>query len=188
MSLASPLLAQGTEVPARAARAQSFGLLFAALVCLVMLQVRMKRRKHTGESRLAESLAAAFHGGIFTDDEARRPGLPLWCLWIDPEEPEEPEPEAEQIVSRYRLLGYSPETAQPQASVVSIRQFGADPDPFAPLTDEKLTLGIPREFLRERESQEDAASAEPPRAMLDAAAGDEPGEGIPDLDLLACRP
>jgi len=188
MSLASPLLAQETQVHTRAAKAESFGLLLAALVCLVMLQLRMKRRKNTGEGRLAEALRAAFRSEIFAEEDPRRPGLPLWCLWIDPEETAEPEPEAEKIVSKYRLLGYSPQTVQPQLSVVSVRQFGADPDPYAPIRDQELTRGIPMEYLRERESSAEAASGAAHRAMLETAAGDEPGESIPDLDLLACRP
>lgn len=158
----------------QAPRTQSFCLLFLACLCLVALEVKVSRRKDSKQSRLAESLADGLRAGVLDFDEPRRPAAPLWCLWVDPEPEESPEaePAPEQFVSRYRLLGYHEEAPRTEVAVVSIRQFGVDHDPVPFDRNDDLIRGIPREYLK-------------PRALLEAAAGDDPGEGIPDLDLIA---
>ena len=171
---------------AQAATALSCSLLFLACLCLMALERRVRRKKDIQESRLAESLAGAFRAGVFNFDEPRRPAVPLWRLWVDPEEPPEPAPKDEPVVSRYRLLGYSDETAEPDEAVVSVRQFGIAHDPVPAGNEEALTRGIPREYLKP-EHVVWRASSDASSALVEPAAGDDPRECVPQLDMLACN-
>jgi len=164
-------------------RATSFGLLFAACICLAALEWKVLRRRNNKQSRLAETLSGAVRSGILTEEEPRRPAVPLWCLWVEPEAPEQ-EPEPEKMMSRYRLVGYHPDEPEPaDVPVVTIRQIGAGPDPTALVTDEELIRGIPPEFLNRRQESSAGPPQEAPAALLEGATGGDPEKGLRDLDL-----
>jgi hypothetical protein len=170
---------------AQPGRAASFGLLFVACLCLAALEWKVLRRRNNKQSRLAETLSEAVRSGILAEEEPRQPAAPLWSLWKEPE-PCDAVTEPEKMMSRYRLVGYhpgEPETAT-DVPVVTVRQIGG-PDPNAPLTEDELIRGIPREFLNLRPESSDAPPPEPPTALLETAAVSDPATDFRDLDLAA---
>jgi hypothetical protein len=149
-------------------KAASFGLLLAACLCLVALELKLHRRKTDDEGRLAETLAGALRAGVLGLDQPVSAPVPVWRIWDEPRVPAAP-PESGQMLSRYRLLGYSGESSDDPfaARVVSIRILGVEVDPFAPVSEISSALRW----------------TGPQRALAEPATGDDPREGIPDLDL-----
>jgi hypothetical protein len=163
-------------------RVQSIGLLFAACLCLAVLEMRTRRRSTGRNDRLATALADALRRGAleFADGGPRIEG-PIWGYGSEDDEPDEPnEPKTAQTeanVSRYALLAYRADEKSPlEDAVITISYLGGI-DPDAPIRDEQLLLGVPRELIREPRKPDKAVL---PRLALTAGRTDrdDPGDSI----------
>ena len=92
-------------------RLGSFGLLFAACLCLTLLELRVHLRTTGKHRRLAESLTGALRGGALEFSAPPSGNSTIWEAWQDgPDDAEEPEPTTQALVpSRFRVLGYGAE-------------------------------------------------------------------------------
>src|SRR5205814_7569330 len=87
-------------------RAESFGLLFAACLCLVALEMKVVWRSNGRHARLATALAGALRTGTLEFASGTRIERPLWGH-LEIEEPDEPQQDRQQAnFSRYELLAY----------------------------------------------------------------------------------
>jgi hypothetical protein len=167
-------------------RGESFALLFAACLCLIALELKVNRRTNGRHDRLAGVLAGALRGGALDSigEKARFEG-PIWSYAADDEEPEPVEMSLTRVNrSRYQLLAYDvgDEVSQPHGDAkVTVSYLGGGPDPDAPVRDDELLLGVPREFLK-REAREPNRPAKPRLALTTGSTeGHDPGQGIVDL-------
>jgi hypothetical protein len=133
---------------------------------------------------MAVTLATAVRSGILNFDLCRQRVSTLSRLWIDPEEPPPPTSKKDLIVSRYRMLGYHRQPDRSEVAILSIRQFGAAADAGLLTTNQELLYGVPAKYLKPVPAL-DAGSAPSASDLLETAAGNEPREGIDDVDLLA---
>jgi hypothetical protein len=124
-------------------RLLSCGLLVAAIVCLVMLELRVHRRAHGAEERLASALAGALRSGSleFSDHApASRLGR---LLWTEPDEEEEQATERASMPSRYALIAYDRILDETPLNCVT-RLVGAD----TAAVDKDLLRGVPLYLLK----------------------------------------
>jgi hypothetical protein len=154
-------------------RAQSLALLFIACLCLVTLEMKVLRRSTGKQDLQATRLADALRSGVLEfDGGLRTASTSLWENWADDEPDEAATPEPERIMSRYPLLGYtSGSDDSTQNDMHSMRCLSAGEEPIAPIRDEDLLLGMPREFLRP-DLLEQAEERKPRRPRLANTAGD----------------
>ena len=123
-------------------RLGSAGLFCAACLCLTVLQVKVRRRKDGADLRQAKALAGALRSGALDFAECPHAESSIWKVWA---EADDEEPEARALVpSRYHTLGYGQEESYVVKVIVTP---GPDEETVAPITDEDLLRGIPREFL-----------------------------------------
>jgi hypothetical protein len=167
-------------------RAASLALLFAACFCLVTLRKKVQQRATRTQERLAAILALALRSGALEFDGGSGAAVTsLWHGWTEPEESEEPEAaEPERMMSRYALLAYGGggrDSTKPEMEPVW-RQ-GAEDETTRLIRDEDLLLGIPRAFLRPESLERTDASGPGLAIGAGSAAGDNPGESIPQSHL-----
>ena len=129
----------------------SIGLLLGAGVCLCVLEVKIYRRTHGNQQRLAVALAAAMRSGAIEFGTGER-GLTLSQLWID-DEPEEGCKELVHMPSRYALLGYNQTYTEEPLKVVT-RQFGVNTAPADASADRDLLPGVPMYLLKPEVARE----------------------------------
>lgn len=153
----------------------AFAFMLTACLCLVTLRMKILRRATGKQAHLATILADSLRSGALEFDGGARTDTTLCQDWMDLDEPETPK--TKRIPSRYEMLGYGgrePET---------VTFIPPEDEPVALIRDEDLILGIQRALL----SPDLLESAELSRTGLaftaESAAGDEPGESIPQAHL-----